>query len=80
MRNKSHIDRFDTYLQIISFAIENKRRISSSDLIQEMGLTLRSAQRYLSDLVKADWLLTDYSSPRGYMPSDKAKKIFKVEV
>lgn len=78
MRNKSHVEHFDTYAQIISFAVNNKRRIGANDLIQLVGLSPRSSQRHLSELAEAGWLIKDNCSPKGYVPSDKAKELFRV--
>ena len=78
MRNKSHVEHFNTYAQIISFAVNNKRRIGTNDLIQLVGLSPRSSQRHLSELAEAGWLIKDNCSPKGYVPSDKAKQLFGV--
>lgn len=77
-RKRTHVEHFDMFAQIISFAVNNKRRIGANDLIQLVGLSLRSSQRHLSDLTEAGWLIKDNCSPRGYMPSDKAKQLFGV--
>ncbi|WP_353168708.1 hypothetical protein [Acinetobacter sp.] len=77
-RKRTHVEHFDMFAQIISFAVNNKRRIGTNDLIQLVGLSPRSSQRHLSDLAEAGWLIKDNCTPRGYVPTDKAKKLFKV--
>lgn len=41
---------FDRYVQIVSFAVHNKRRIDSKSVSKLTNACLRSAQRYLMQL------------------------------
>ena len=69
---------FDRFVQIISFATSSNRRIWSKEVSGLLGVHQRSAQRYLLQLEQQGYLVGDGERPIGYIPSDKAKQLFRV--
>lgn len=69
---------FDRYVQIVSFAVHNKRRIDSKSASKLTNVCLRSAQRYLIQLEEKGYLVGDKETPQGFIPTDKAKQLFGV--
>ena len=67
---------FDRYAQIISFAVQNNRRIDSRSVSELTSVCLRSAQRYLTQLEQQGYLVGDKETPQGFKPSNKAKQLF----
>lgn len=77
--NRQRIDfanSFDRYVQIVSFAVNNKRRIDSKSVADLTGSCRRSAQRYLAQLEEAGYLFSDKTSPKGFPPTEKANLFF----
>ncbi|MGY5391985.1 hypothetical protein [Acinetobacter sp. NigerLNRRAM0016] len=77
--SKKFATAFDCYVQIISFAVKNNRRIWSKEIASLAGVHIRSAQRYLHQLEDQGYLEGDGEYPIGYLPTDKAKNIFGVK-
>lgn len=79
VERKDFVSSFDRYVQIISFATKNKRRIGSKEVSELVGVHQRSAQRYLTQLKDYGYLICDGESPAGYVPTEKTKEIFGVK-
>ena len=71
-----------TYLNLMIFKIiaECKGRISVQQIHQQiepnMGMSVRSLQRYLKGLTEWGLLVADGQSPQGFKLSEHAKRLF----
>jgi len=74
--NKSMLTMFDRFASFMSKAVHQKGRVSSRDFMDFTGSGLRSAQRDLKTLSKMGYLTADECTPKGYLPTEKAKMIF----
>lgn len=77
-KRKTFVNSFDRYVQIISSAASNKRRIGSKEVSELLGVHRRSAQRCLIQLEDYGYLISDGECPTGYVLTEKAKEIFGV--
>ncbi|OTG88923.1 hypothetical protein [Acinetobacter sp. ANC 3813] len=72
-----------TYMNLMIFKTisENKGRISVQQIHQQiepnMGMSVRSLQRYLKGLTEWGLLVADGQSPQGFKLSEHAKNIFE---
>lgn len=67
---------FDCFAQIIGNSIKSNVRVGSKEVAGQLNIKLRTAQRYLSQLEQIGYLVGDDANPRGYRPTEKAKKLF----
>jgi hypothetical protein len=78
VRSGTFIKSFDSYAQVLSFAVKTNRKIWSGDFVENRNnkTELRAAQRNLRFLEKAGYLIGDDCMPKGYKPTRKAKEMF----
>ena len=80
MKNLNHkltfVFAFDCFVQIIGNSTKSNLRVGSKEVAEQLNIKLRTAQRYLSQLEQIGYLVGDDAIPRGYRPTEKAKKLF----
>jgi len=65
---------------VLQEMLAKRGKTSVIDVQGMMGMTTRTVQRYLDQLVQAGYVLRDDATLAGFIPSDKAKKLFEVKV
>lgn len=56
-----------------------KRKIGSSDVMKNVGVGLRTAQRLLRQLADDGYAFGDGCNPQGFRPTQKTLDLFMVE-
>lgn len=73
------LDNFDMLVTFFAKHVHSAKRIASTDFQDHSGLSRRASQRYMKLLTEMGYFIADDEVPRGYLLSDKAKKIFSPE-
>ena len=64
---------------VLQEMLTKRGKTSVVDVQAMMGMTTRTVQRYLDQLVQAGYVLRDDATPAGFIPSEKAKQLFEVK-
>ena len=64
---------------VLQEMLAKRGKTSVVDVQGMMGMTTRTVQRYLDQLVQAGYVLRDDATPAGFISSDKAKQLFEVK-
>ena len=64
---------------VLQEMLAKRGKTSVVDVQGMMGMTTRTVQRYLDQLVQAGYVLRDDATPAGFIPSEKAKQLFEVK-
>ena len=69
----------ESNIELLKAAATRTSRISTQDCVDITGLHRRSAQRYLADLEKLGYLVSDGCCPIGYKATNKTKQLFRAK-
>ncbi len=75
--NKSMGRMFDRMISMIVVTVNSNRRMAVADFVDVLGLSKRSAQRYVSTLQEMGYLSGDGCAPQGFKATEKTKKLFR---
>ncbi len=75
----SRLQIIESNIALLKAAATRTGRISTQDCADITGLHRRSAQRYLADLERLGYLVSDGCVPIGYRATDKTKQLFGVK-
>ncbi len=64
---------------VLQEMLAKRGKTSVVDVQGMMGMTTRTVQRYLDQLVQAGYVLRDDATPARFIPSEKAKQLFEVK-
>lgn len=77
IQNKSMGCMFDRMISMIVVTVNSNRRMAVADFVDVLGLSKRSAQRYVKTLQEMGYLAGDGCVPQGFKATEKTKQLFR---